>query len=98
VKIMSHYFLAAISAFALSGLLIADFAWPSLAEEIPAAAPAAEATTTNSVPEGAAVEASEEAGQDVEVPDQNMQGSAEAASEHRDEPPAETSDFEWPAH
>jgi hypothetical protein len=98
VKIMNHYLLAAISAFALAGLLVADFAWPSLAEEIPAAAPAAEATIANSVPGGAAVETSDAVSQDVEAPAQNMQGSADAASQHRDEPAAEASDFEWPAH
>ena len=92
---MNYYLLGAISAFALAGLLVADFAWPSLAQEIPAAAPAAEATTTNSVPEAAAIETSDEAIEDIETPAQNMQGSVEAAT---NEPAAEASDMALPAH
>jgi hypothetical protein len=96
VKIMNHYLLAAISAFALAGLLVADFAWPSLAEEIPAAAPVARATTTNSPRDGAAVETSGGSIEVDEAPARSMEGSADAASDHSDESAAGTPELELP--
>ena len=62
---MKRAFLIVVSALALVGLLIADIAWPkaSSAEEIPAAAPAAQAAATpdaaaSSVPQEATAETS----------------------------------------
>lgn len=101
VKIMKRAFLIVISALALAGLLLAEIAWPkaSIAEETPAAAPAAEATSpakdaTNTAPKEANAETSGGASQGTkaeEASTQNKQGSAEAASEHDDEQTATTS-------
>ena len=100
-KIMKRAFFIVISALALAGLLLADIAWPNatIAEETPAAAPAAEATApakepTNTAPKEANAETSDSAGQGTkaaEASTQNKQGSAEAASEQHDEPATATS-------
>jgi hypothetical protein len=98
VKVMKRAVLVIVSALALVGLLIADIAWPkaSTADEIPAAAPAAQAGATpeaaaNSVPKEATAETSDSASQGTtaeEAPAQNMPGSVEDTLDQLDEPAA----------
>ena len=95
---MKRAVLIVVSGLALAGLLIADIAWPkaSTAEEIPAAAPAAQAGATpeaaaSSVPKEATAEKSESASQGTEAEEasaQNMPGSVEDALDQLDEPAA----------
>jgi hypothetical protein len=98
VKIMKRAFLIVVSALALVGLLIADIAWPkaSSAEEIPAAAPAAQAAATpdaaaSSVPQEATAETSGSASEGTQAEEataQSMPGSVEDALDQLDEPAA----------
>jgi len=104
---MKRAVLIVVSALALVGLLIADLAYPktSIAEEIPAAAPGAEAaatpgaasvpeTATGSVPKNAIAEAPDSASQGTEAEEasaQSMPGSIEAALDQLDEPAAAAS-------
>jgi hypothetical protein len=99
---MKRAVLIIVSALALVGLLIADLAYPkaSIAEDTPAAAPAAEAAATpeaasapeaatSSVPKDAIAEAPDSANQGtkaVEASAQSMPGSIEAGLEQLDEP------------
>ena len=95
---MKRAVLIIVSAVALVGLLIADIAWPkaSIAEEIPAAAPAAEANATpqaaaSSVPKEATAQTPESASQAIKAEEasaQNMPGSFEDALDQLDEPVA----------
>ena len=95
---MKRAVLIIVSALALVGLLIADLAYPktSIAEETPAAAPAAEAGATpeaaaSSVPKSATAETSEGASQGTEAEEtsaQTMPGSVEDALDPLDEPAA----------
>jgi hypothetical protein len=96
VKIMKRAVLIIVSALALVGLLIADLAYPktSIAEESPAAAPAAQAAATpeaatSSVPKNATAETSESASQGTEAEEataQSMPGSVEDALDQLNEP------------
>jgi hypothetical protein len=98
---MKRAVLIVVSGLALAGLLIADIAWPkaSAAEEIPAAAPAAEAganpeAAARSVPKEATAETSESASQatKAEKPSaQSMPGSVEDALDQLDGPAAASS-------
>jgi len=104
---MKRAVLIIVSALALVGLLIADLAYPksSIAEETPAAAPAAQAAATpeaatapeaatSSVPKDAIAEAPENASQGTKAEEasaQSMPGSIEAALDQLDEPAAAAS-------
>ena len=104
---MKRAVLIIVSALALVGLLIADLAYPksSIAEETPAAAPAAQAAATpeaasapeaatSPVPKDAIAEAPDSASQDTkgeEASAQGMPGSIEAALDQLDEPAAAAS-------
>jgi hypothetical protein len=93
---MKRAVLIIVSALALVGLLIADLAYPktSIAEESPAAAPAAQAAATpeaaaSSVPKEATAETSESASQGTEAEEataQSMPGSVEDALDQLNEP------------
>jgi FtsZ-interacting cell division protein ZipA len=101
---MKRAVLIIVSALALVGLLIADLAYPgaSIAEETPAAAPAAEAAATpeaasaqdaatSAVPKDAIAEAPDSASQDTkaeEASTQGMPGSVEDALDPLDDPAA----------
>jgi len=95
---MKRAVLIIVSALALVGLLIADLAYPktSIAEETPAAAPAAQAAATpeaaaSSVPKSAIAETSESVSQVTEAEEataQSMPGSVEDALDQLDEPAA----------
>ena len=95
---MKRAVLIIVSALALVGLLIADIAYPkaSIAEEISAAAPAAEAAATpeaatSSVPKNAIAEAPDSASQATkpeEASAPSMPGSIEDALDQLDEPAA----------
>ena len=95
---MKRAILIVVSALALVGLLIADIAWPraSTAEEIPAAAPAAQAGATpdaaaSPVPKEATAETSENASEGTKAEEataQTMPGSVEEALDQLDEPAA----------
>ena len=95
---MKRAVLIVVSALALVVLLIADIAYPkaSMAEEIPAAAPAAEAGATpeaaaSSVPKAATAETSDSASQGTKAEEasaQNTPGSVEDALDQLDEPAA----------
>jgi hypothetical protein len=98
---MKRAVLVIVSALALVGLLVADIAYPktSIAEEIPAAAPAAQAAATpeaatSSVPIEATAAAPDSASQDTKAEDasaQSMPDSIEAALDQLDEPTAAAS-------
>jgi len=95
---MKRSVLVIVSGLALVGLLIADIAWPktSTADEIPAAAPAAQAGATpeaaaSSIPKEATAATSDSASQGTTAEDasaQNMPGSVEDALDKLDEPAA----------
>ena len=95
---MKRSVLVIVSGLALVGLLIADIAWPktSTADEIPAAAPAAQAGATpeaaaSSVPKEATAETSDSASQGTKAEEasaQNTPGSVEDALDQLDEPAA----------
>ena len=95
---MKRAVLIIVSALALVGLLIADLAYPktSIAEDTPAAAPAAQAGATpeaaaSSVPKSAAAETSESVSQGAEAEEataQSMPGSFEDALDQLNEPAA----------
>jgi hypothetical protein len=95
---MKRAVLIIVSALALVGLLIADLAYPktSIAEEIPAAAPAAQAGATpeaaaSSIPKSATAETSESVSQGTEAEEataQSMPGSVEDALDQLNEPAA----------
>ena len=95
---MKRAVLIVVSALALVGLLIADIAWPraSTAEEIPGAAPAAQAGATpdaaaSPVPKEATAETSENASEGTKAEEataQTMPGSVEDALDQLDEPAA----------
>jgi hypothetical protein len=95
---MKRSVLVIVSGLALAGLLIADIAWPkaSTADEIPAAAPVAQAGTTpeaaaSSAPKEATAETSDGASQGTtaeEASAQNTPGSVEDAVDQLDEPAA----------
>jgi hypothetical protein len=95
---MKRALLIVVSALVLAGFLIAAIAWPkaSIAEEIPAAVPAADASTaeaaTSSVPKEAVAETSDSASQGTKAEEasvQNKQGSAETTTDHHDAPAAD---------
>jgi hypothetical protein len=96
VKVMKRAVLIIVSALALVGLLIADLAYPktSIAEESPAAAPAAQAAATpeaaaSSVPNEATAKKSESASQGTEAEEASapsMPGSVEDALDQLNEP------------
>ena len=101
---MKRAVLIVVSAIALVGLLIADIAYPktSIAEESPAAEPAAQAAATpeaasvpeaatSSVPKNAIAEAPDSASQGTKAEEASapgMPGSIEAALDQLDEPAA----------
>ena len=103
---MKRAVLIVVSLSALAGLLFADIAWPkaSVAEEIPAPAPAAEAAATaqastpeaaaSTAPKNAIAETSDSGSQGTtaeEASAQSIPGSVEAALDQLDEPAAASS-------
>jgi hypothetical protein len=92
---MKRAVLIVVSGLALVGLLIADIAWPkaSTAEEIPAAAPAAQAAATpeaaaSSIPTETTAEGACQGTVAEEASAQSMPGSFEDALDQLDEPAA----------
>ena len=93
---MNRAVLIVVSGLALVGLLIADVAWPkaTIAEEMPAAAPAAQAGATpeaaaSSIPKEATAETSEGVSQGTEAEEasaHSMPGSLEDGLDQLNEP------------